>query len=335
MLPLDPRLNPTFHTQKHTHSIRDYFKWVHRTHNITVEFSEGKHHPEKPLSHEEFRYRQKQSKKHENDHGDGDHDHDGSIQTIINQDDKNWNGRTLYVTTIREPISRTISHYKYEHRWDCKEQLHNESFVPSASNVMMNFTTFITANYQPPNKKKKMYWDCAANCISKWITGYHPYQIERIHKEAKKHNPNLNYNYTDTLVDVDLDDEYMYNLETKSHDLFYDGYHLVIVMEWLKDERYVESLERLFGGVTGLSKRNDYMLCYRPTKMANELVPLNITEEDREILKKNNQVDTKIYSELTSCGGNANVDGSGGLPSLFQNRKPFRFVSPSNPTINM
>ena len=255
-------------------------------------------------------------------------------------EDKNWNGRTLYVTTIREPISRTLSHFKYEHRWDCKQQLHNASFVPSPSNVLMNVTTFITANYQPPNNVKKMYWDCAANCISKWITGYHPYQIPRIHKQAKKRNPNLNYNYSDTLVEVDFDEEYVVNLETKTHDLLYDGYHLVIVMEWLTDERYVQSLERLFGGVPGLSKRNEYMLCYQPTKMANELVPLNVTEDDMTILKKNHQVDTKIYDELTSCGdsGNTNKDVDGkstsGLP-LFQNRKPFRFVSPSNPTINL
>ena len=95
---------------------------------------------------------------------------------------KQQHRNTLYVTHIREPISRLISHYKYEIRWSCPLQLeymiktdtidldtnnhtvttnttstsnNNDSysdssytFVPTHNNIMVNFNEFINFNVE-------------------------------------------------------------------------------------------------------------------------------------------------------------------------------------------
>eukprot|EP01083_Nonionella_stella_P310290 1101893_1 len=42
---------------------------------------------------------------------------------------------TFYVTHLREPVSRSISHFKYQGRWECKQLVTNASFVPTEENA--------------------------------------------------------------------------------------------------------------------------------------------------------------------------------------------------------
>ena len=42
---------------------------------------------------------------------------------------------TIYITNLRDPVERSISHFKYSERWDCEQLVHNESFIPTQLNA--------------------------------------------------------------------------------------------------------------------------------------------------------------------------------------------------------
>ena len=284
-------------------SLRSYFEDVQLKHNITVEIAEGRKHPELPPLRNHH-------------HHDDPNNEDGG---------RRKGGRTLYVTNIREPIARTISHYKYEHRWLCKEQLKQPNFIPSNENVNMNLTTFITDNHLT-RPSSKLYWECASDCFAKWFTGYHPDtkivdHVTTVTNETTGITTNVTKRTFEYLEDYN-DELYKQELQKRSFDVALNGYHLVIVNEWLKDPHYLRSIERLFG-VQGVGRR-EWMICRVPTKQANLDVPLEVTDEEMDILKSNNQVDSALYKELVTCG----KDGSGS--PQFTNRKPFKFVSSSS-----
>ena len=289
-------------------SLRSYFEDVQLKHNITVEIAEGQKHPELPPLRNH----------HPNDDEENTQD-DGSEKR---------KGRTLYVTHIREPIARTISHYKYEHRWLCKEQLKQPDFVPSNENVNMNLTTFITDNHLTrPNGK--LYWECASDCYAKWFTGYHPAtkivdHVTTVTNETTGITSNVTKRTFEYLDDYN-DELYKQELQKRSLDVALNGYHLVIVSEWLKDEQYLRCIERLFG-VKGVGRR-EWMMCRVPTKKANLDVPLEVTDEEMDIMKSNNQIDSALHKKLMTCGNDGN-----GLPQ-FANRKPFKFASSSSTSL--
>ena len=70
---------------------------------------------------------------------------------------ENNNTNTFYVTNIREPISRSISHFKYQGRWDCHDLVFasRKNFVPTEENANSLLTWNRTAGHEPSKCKFK------------------------------------------------------------------------------------------------------------------------------------------------------------------------------------
>jgi len=81
---------------------------------------------------------------------------------------ENNNTNTFYVTNIREPISRSISHFKYQGRWDCHDLVFasKKNFTPTEENANSLLTWNRTAGHEESKckikgrkkKKKTMYF---------------------------------------------------------------------------------------------------------------------------------------------------------------------------------
>ena len=118
---------------------------------------------------------------------------------------RDTSGRTLYVTNLREPISRIISNYRYDQRWNCDNKLlkmnmnmdtntnenntnntnssnaasKKEYFIPTFENQDMSLEEFGLEQFPSFHKKSKnknrKLWRCSTNCYSRWVTGmYYP-----------------------------------------------------------------------------------------------------------------------------------------------------------------
>ena len=191
----------------------------------------------------------------------------------------------------------------------------------------MNLTEFITDRHLI-KPSSKLHWECASECFAKWFSGVHPNTVLRRRTTKTVFNnsttgsiTNVTKNFPEYADDYD-EHEYKLQLEEKGRDVAFNGYHLVVVSEWLKNDKYVKSIERLFD-VKGIGRR-EWMICRVPTKNANNAVPLNVTADEMSILKEANQIDTRLYNDLKICGADGN-----GTP-VFDGRKPFRFVSLSS-----
>ena len=70
---------------------------------------------------------------------------------------ENNNTNTFYVTNIREPISRSISHFKYQGRWNCKDLVFSRKnkFVPTEQNANHFRTWNETGGHEPSKCKFK------------------------------------------------------------------------------------------------------------------------------------------------------------------------------------
>jgi len=70
---------------------------------------------------------------------------------------ENNNTNTFYVTNIREPISRSISHFKYQGRWDCHDLVfaNKRKFVPTEENANSLLTWNETGGHEPSKCKVK------------------------------------------------------------------------------------------------------------------------------------------------------------------------------------
>jgi hypothetical protein len=177
------------------------------------------------------------------------------------------NGTTLYVTSLREPVSRAISHYKYDQRWTCQQMMKNKSFKPTEENTKSSLEDFIWKGER--GNRANRFWDCAVNCHARWATGH------------------WKSNYSEALLQNALD--------------VLREYNLIIVLEWLKYPSYRKSIEEMFN-VSGLGRKKD-MYCGRRSKAANAKVPLQINNKTLADLRKLNQVDTDLYNYLTTCPG--------------------------------
>jgi len=190
---------------------------------------------------------------------------------------------TFYVTHLREPVDRAISHFKYQGRWICPNLI-NKNYSPSEENAEKLETWNQTGGHVPfqcrarkqedNGRKFKaphfMLGECAVNCYSQWFSGLScpewgipAYQQYQVAKEKL-----LKYN-------------------------------LVVVIEKLRDPKYVQAVEDIFG-VPGITERGN-PFCERPSHLANKNHPLIVHNNTREKLTRLNQVDIKFYHEMTSC----------------------------------
>ena len=183
---------------------------------------------------------------------------------------------TLYVTNLREPNARTVSHYKYDQRWHCKS-LRKSSFVPSMNNTKQSFETFLeTADSR--NRRKTSLWTCATNCYTRWASGnYKPLMKGCSSKLREDEVKRIRHAHTQL-----------------------QKFNFIFISERLRDPQYIENVERMFG-VPGLAERKFYPACAKSSEKANAKFPLVLSNETRRRLEECNTPDTALYRQLTSC----------------------------------
>lgn len=76
-------------------------------------------------------------------------------------------------------------------------------------------------------------------------------------------------------------------------------YNIIIVLEKMKDPKYIAALESYFG-VPGITQKKS-SLCEPEADRANRENPLTIANETLEILKDLNTLDTRLYKGLADC----------------------------------
>jgi hypothetical protein len=196
---------------------------------------------------------------------------------------------TLLITQIRDPIARLLSSYKYEMRWNCRDLMNQtaEQFNSTWNKTQMSLQTFVETPNRPVNEHKiAKLWYCSHNCFAKWSTGL-------CWKEEKQYNEsdpcwsrgNETTHNTNSLLFMARQNFYAYNL--------------ILVLEWLKNKDYVHSIETMLG-VVGLDKKRN-MWCGKQAAAANEMYPLEISNETMNNISRYNQIDLLLYQELTQC----------------------------------
>jgi len=187
---------------------------------------------------------------------------------------------TFYVTHLREPIARSISHFQYNGRWPCKTLQHRE-FEPTEENAYKleswNETQGHEAKKTCHTRKNDVFrlGDCAVNCYTQWFGGLSCPRWE-----------------------VPVQQQY----EVAMSKLL--KYNMIIVIDKLHDTKYVQAIENFFG-VEGLLERG-VPYCERMSHKANEKNPLVVKDETRARLTELNRIDLKLYHEISDCleGGN-------------------------------
>jgi hypothetical protein len=207
---------------------------------------------------------------------------------------------TLYVTNIRDPVERSISHFKYDARWGCHNLVKNASFVPSADNAMpfesWNDTGgFVKSKCDVPST----FVSCAVNCYLQAFSG----------NGCTNDGWYTEYNAAfDRLL----------------------RYNIVLVYSKFNDPDYARAVEGFFGGVTGFNVPSS-MFCGEEARDANRRVPLRVSFERVLSLTRSNAMDNRLYRDLvTSCFDDMRERGEAySFPTIDASR----FVPQKNRTV--
>ena len=186
---------------------------------------------------------------------------------------------TLYVTHLREPVARAISHYKYDQRWNCNI-LQNKTFDGNYSAAKLDWSL---DDFILKSRETKLLFNCGINCFARWSTGLFNDQF----KESRQ-------------------------LEELARNVLW-SYDLIIVEEKLKDPHYVKQIERLFGGVSGADRRSD-AYCSAASRTVNKLFPLVVENASVDLIREHNQIDLALYKELTTCDDGFNFSNHSLIP---------------------
>ena len=140
---------------------------------------------------------------------------------------------TLYVTNLRDPVERSISHFKYDARWGCNNLVKNKTFVPSTTNArpfaMWNFTggfvetscgSSSSSNRRRRSNRPFYFEACAVNCYIQTFSG-----------NACTHN---NW-YTEYNVAWDR----------------LMKYNIILMYSKFNNPKYIQAVENFFGIVKG------------------------------------------------------------------------------------
>ncbi len=177
---------------------------------------------------------------------------------------------TMYVTNMRDPVSRSISHFKYEGRWDCRQMIKNAThYIPTLENAQQFEKWVHTGGFTPsPCDESFSFHFCAVNCYIQSYSGQ-------------------------GCTNDDWHTQYISAQER----LF--RYNLVFVYERFKDPQYARAIEQFFG-VEGFNQESNYW-CGPEAKQANEKMPLEVKFASVMRLTKLNAMDNKFFKEATSC----------------------------------
>ena len=186
---------------------------------------------------------------------------------------------TLYVTNLRDPIERSVSHFKYDARWGCTNLVRNASFVPSANNAMPFESWNDTGGFVPSRcDGPSTFVSCAVNCYLQAFSG------------SACTNDGWYTEYNDAF------DRLL-------------RYNIVLVYSKFNDPEYVRAVEGYFGGVTGFNSPSS-MYCGEEARRANRRVPLRVSFEHVLSLTRSNDMDVRLYRDLvTSCFDGMRVRG--------------------------
>lgn len=203
---------------------------------------------------------------------------------------------TLYVTNIRDPVERSISHFKYFGRWDCHRLVKNESYAASEENARRFETWRETGGFEAsPCDVPFSMVNCAVNCYVQTFSGRGcPADADGVGTVDNDNNNNNNNNWYSE-----------YN-EALDRLLRYD---MILVYDKFNDPNYIRAVERFFG-VEGFNSEKSDMYCGWESRMANERVPLKVKFRHVLELTKLNEIDNRLYRDLTSCWSTKD-DGGG------------------------
>jgi len=232
------------------------------------------------------------------------YNHASSVEEVGSRDD------TLYITNIRDPVERSISHFKYLGRWDCDQLTKNESYVASEENARSFRRWRETGGFErSPCDVPFSMVDCAVNCYVQTFSG------RGCPVEDGDGNANNWY------------DEYNAALDRLLR------YDMILVYDKFKDPNYVRAVERFFG-VEGFNNKTIDMYCGWESRMANERVPLKVKFQHVLELTHLNEMDNRLYRDLTSCWTTKEGGGKGEeVEYLFPKVDVSRFVAQRNRTV--
>ena len=229
---------------------------------------------------------------------------------------KDASGRTLYVTSLREPIGRAISNYKYEMRFYCvlgnveDPNITEKGTLDDFATQKHMYANHNRHNVLPFGVPGNKLWVCNSNCYARWVTGmYIPKNIDQWSlSKFNTHYPVIaDYYYDNTNNGTNKKSnqmemsEYGRALSNKALRLLLQ-YDVIIVLEWLKsDPEYARFLEDVFfGGVRGIGTPRD-AYCAKAMRYKNNLLPLTIENSTLQKLQLANNIDTQLYQTLTAC----------------------------------
>ena len=192
---------------------------------------------------------------------------------------------TLYVTVLRHPIQRIISHYKYDGRWDCRQLVRNKTwFHPTASNSR-SLEDFIDDSQHldstpachnntsrsdiGSDDQNRILWNCTELCYLRWFGG----------NQQCIPNPTQSY-------------------ET-AFQILSQQFHVIVITEWLKFPKYRRGLLEMFGlpVSTGFDRT---MYCDRESKYWNRQYPPRLTNDTINRLYQLNHWDVELYQSLAT-----------------------------------
>ena len=187
---------------------------------------------------------------------------------------------TLYVTSLREPVARALTHYKYEIRWPCSKMVSPAEYpdfqpLPNNSRTLEDFIERESGKFSQKEcwrkPAKRVLWRCAKNCYLRWY-GANFNCIK---------NPQKSY-------------------ETALQKLL--KYNLIVITENLNDPSYVQGIMNFFGNVnTTILSSTQKMYCFDESRYWNNRYPAVMSNEIIANLTRLNELDIQLYKELTTC----------------------------------
>jgi hypothetical protein len=84
----------------------------------------------------------------------------------------------LWVTALRNPISRALSSYAFEGRWAQCHSSNSENRTTANARSLKDWANWANAQQKAPHDfdgvklSPTMVWHCASNCQTKWFGGW-------------------------------------------------------------------------------------------------------------------------------------------------------------------
>ena len=184
---------------------------------------------------------------------------------------------TLYITQLRHPVHRAISHYKYEGRWNCRQLVQNKTlFVPTPENAQslhdyMEQSRARNSRNCGRVSKRVLLWQCTELCYLGWFGGAIP----------------------NCVPPSELSQLYNTALERLSR------FNLIIITEWLKDANYRKGLFEMFGLSNVSTNLKTGMYCDKESKYWNSQYPAILQNDTIRRLYDVNKWDMKLYETVT------------------------------------